>query len=112
MVVTLAPLAWTANRVQDLTDLPSTCTTQAPHWLVSQPTWVPVSPRFSRRNWTRRVRPSTAPEAAWPFTVMETVGISFSLLRRTGLQIAGPVFSDLENESVSPRSRRINRDRI
>ena len=25
-----------------------TCTTQAPHWLVSQPTWVPVRLRFSR----------------------------------------------------------------
>ena len=42
MVVTLAPLACPASTVQDLTARPSICTTQAPHWLVSQPTWVPV----------------------------------------------------------------------
>ena len=31
--------------VQDFTALPSTCTTQAPHCEVSQPTCVPVRPR-------------------------------------------------------------------
>ena len=46
MVVTLAPSAWTASMVQDFTDLPSTWTTQAPHWLVSQPTCVPVRPQL------------------------------------------------------------------
>ena len=58
--------------VQDFTDLPSTWTTQAPHWLVSQPTWVPVRPRCSRRNWTNSVRASTLPETALPLTVMAT----------------------------------------
>ena len=58
--------------VQDLTDLPSTWTTQAPHWLVSQPTWVPVMPRCSRRNCTNSVRASTLPEAGLPLTVMAT----------------------------------------
>ncbi len=65
--------------VQLFTDLPSTWTTQAPHWLVSQPTWVPVRPRCSRRNWTSKVRASTLAEAGLPFTVILTVlGISFS----------------------------------
>src|SRR3546814_8103612 len=58
MVVTVAPWAWAASMVQDLTLRPSTWTTQAPHWLVSQPTWVPVMPRMSRRSWTRSVRGS------------------------------------------------------
>src|SRR5690242_834309 len=73
MVVTCAPSAWTANRVQLLMEAPSTRTTHAPHWLVSQPTWVPVSPRVSRKNWTRSVRGSTSPFTALPFTVMLTV---------------------------------------
>ena len=42
IVVTLAPAAWPASTVHDFTARPSTCTTQAPHWLVSQPTCVPV----------------------------------------------------------------------
>src|SRR5581483_11293504 len=73
MVVTLAPSACTASRVQLLTEAPSTWTTQAPHWLVSQPTWVPVSPKVSRRNWTNSVRGSTSPFTTLPFTVMLTV---------------------------------------
>src|SRR5215831_17156361 len=72
MVVTFEPSACTASMVQDFTDLPSTCTTQAPHWLVSQPTWVPVMPRCSRRNWTSNVRASTLPETDLPLTVMAT----------------------------------------
>ena len=42
MVVTLDPSACPTSTVQDLTARPSIWTTQAPHWLVSQPTWVPV----------------------------------------------------------------------
>ena len=78
MVMTLAPSAWTASMVQDFTDLPSTWTTQAPHWLVSQPTWVPVMPRCSRRNWTNSVRASTLPEAGLPLTVMATGMVIYS----------------------------------
>src|SRR5215469_13128082 len=66
--------------VQDLTDLPSRWTTQAPHWLVSQPTCVPVRPRFSRRNCTSSVRPSTLPVTVLPFTVMDTAGIPLASL--------------------------------
>src|SRR5262249_29002198 len=49
--------------------------TQAPHWDVSQPTWVPVRRRFSRRNCTSRVRVSTSAVTGLPFTVMETAGM-------------------------------------
>src|SRR5215510_4391044 len=73
MVVTLDPAAWPASTVQDFTALPSIWTTQAPHWLVSQPTWVPVRFRFSRKRWTRRVRSSTLTETALLFTVSLTV---------------------------------------
>src|SRR3954454_14545511 len=69
MVVTFEPAAWPASTVQDFTARPSIWTTQAPHWLVSQPTWVPVRFRFSRSRWTRRVRSSTSAETALPFTV-------------------------------------------
>src|SRR5579862_4889549 len=76
MVVTLEPAACPASTVQDLTALPSIWTTQAPHWLVSQPTWVPVRFRLSRKRWTRSVRSSTSAETALPFTVSLTVDIA------------------------------------
>src|SRR6185312_16805741 len=79
MVVTLPPSTWTARKVHDLIDLPSRWMTQAPHWLVSQPTWVPVSPRCSRRNWTNSVRASTLPDTALPLTVMATLMVILSL---------------------------------
>ena len=49
MVVTLAPSACTASVVQDLTATPSISTVHAPHWLVSQPIFVPVSPASRRK---------------------------------------------------------------
>src|SRR6202011_2189564 len=73
MVTTLAPSACPISMVQDFTARPSIWTTQAPHWLVSQPTCVPVRFRFSRRRWTRSVRSSTSTETALPFTVSLTV---------------------------------------
>src|SRR3954451_3691317 len=76
MVVTFAPSTCQTKTVQDLTALPSTCTTQAPHCEVSQPTWVPVSRRFSRRNCTRRVRGSTLAFTGLPFTIREILAIS------------------------------------
>src|ERR1700682_852208 len=72
MVVSLAPWAWTASTLQLFTALPSMRMVQAPHWAVSQPTWVPVSCRLSRRNSTSRVRDSTSAETGPPFTVRET----------------------------------------
>src|SRR5581483_988361 len=78
MVVTLAPSQERASTVHDFTALPSRCTTQAPHWLVSQPTCVPVRRKFSRRNCTSSVLGSTSAVAALPFTVMVTFVIPLS----------------------------------
>src|SRR5712671_5805973 len=79
MVLTSCPSAITASVVQDLTALPSRCTTQAPHCEVSQPTWVPVSRKFSRRNCTSNVRGSTLAFTALPFTIIEILAIQHSL---------------------------------
>src|SRR6266567_6070364 len=79
MVVTLLPEACPASTVQDFTALPSICTTQAPHWEVSQPTWVPVSRRFSRKNCTSSVRGSTLALTGLPFTIREILAIQHSL---------------------------------
>src|SRR6266571_3636746 len=75
MVLTSCPSAITTSVVQDLTALPSRCTTQAPHCEVSQPTWVPVSRRFSRSNCTSRVRESTLAFTGLPFTIREILAI-------------------------------------
>src|SRR5215472_12865541 len=72
IVSTLAPSSCSAKTVQDLIALPLTCTTQAPHCEVSQPTCVPVSRKCSRRNCTSRVRGSMSPVTALPFTVSAT----------------------------------------
>src|SRR5664280_3708987 len=77
MVVILAPSHCSASKVQDFDAMPSTWTTQAPHCEVSQPTWVPVSRKFSRRNGTSKGRASTSPVTALPFTVMDTAGMTF-----------------------------------
>src|SRR5258708_7234563 len=76
MVLTSCPSAITASVVQDFTALPSRCTTQAPHCEVSQPTWVPVSLKFSRRNCTSSVRGSTLALTGLPFTIREILAIS------------------------------------
>src|SRR5499427_6497554 len=85
IVSTECPSAWTASNVQALTASPSTWTTQAPHWLVSQPTWVPVRPSCSRSNCTKRVRPSTVAETGLPFTVRLTVFCIDTSLHRSRL---------------------------
>ena len=70
MVVMWAPSAWTANRVQLFTDLPSMSTVHAPQWVVSQPMCEPVRLRSSRRWWMSSVRGSTRPSTSLPFTVI------------------------------------------
>src|SRR5262245_21069018 len=69
MVTTLAPSQDAASVVHDLTARPSRWTTQAPHWLVSQPTCVPVRRKFSRRNCTSSVLASMSALAGLPLTV-------------------------------------------
>src|SRR2546421_10187523 len=75
MVRTSAPSSCHTKTVQDFTALPFMCTTQAPHCEVSQPTWVPVRRRFSRRYCTSRVRGSTSAVAGFPLTVIGTAGV-------------------------------------
>src|ERR1700676_5773035 len=75
----LGPAACTASIVHDLAEMPSTCTTQAPHCDVSHPTWVPVSRRSSRKNCTRSVRGSMFPVTALPFTVIATAAMTILL---------------------------------
>src|SRR5260221_1328737 len=72
MVVTARPSAWTAKSEHDFTAAPSSRTVQAPHWLVSQPTWVPVSPSTSRRKWTSRTRDSISRDSSILLTGMLT----------------------------------------
>src|SRR6201995_2340357 len=73
MVVTFERRACPASTVQDFPARPSIWTTQAPHWLVSQPIWVPVRLRLSRKRCTSSGRSSTSTETALPFTVSLTV---------------------------------------
>src|SRR5688572_3910987 len=87
MVVTLEPSHDRASTAQDFTPLPSRCTVQHPHWLVSQPTCVPVSPRCSRSSCTSRVRPSTSALTGLPLTVSDTVA-TFCLLALLGLDVS------------------------
>src|SRR4029079_12979194 len=75
MVVTDEPSAWTANIVHDLALRPSTSTVHAPHWLVSQPTCVPVRLRDSRRKGTSRGRASTSAVRTLPLTVTDTLAM-------------------------------------
>src|SRR5690349_19342801 len=65
--------------VQLLTEAPFKCTTQAPHWLVSHPTWVPVRPSVSRRKCTSSVRGSASRLTAIPLTVSDTVSFGSSI---------------------------------
>src|SRR4051794_40393797 len=72
IVLTSAPSACTASRVQDFTASPLRCTVHAPQLDVSQPTCVPVRPSVSRRKWTRSRRGSTSALSCAPFTVIVT----------------------------------------
>src|SRR3954468_8247939 len=77
IVVTVAPSASTASMAQLLTDLPSTHTVQAPHWLVSHPTWVPVRRSCSPSRSTSSVRDSTS--TAWLFSLTFSVIVAINL---------------------------------
>src|SRR5215470_14420121 len=72
IVTSCAPSACIASMLQDFTARPFMWIVQAPHWAVSQPTWVPVSRRLLRMNSTRSVRSSTSAVAGLPFTVRDT----------------------------------------
>src|SRR5687768_7944440 len=93
MVVTAAPSAWTAKIVQDLALRPSTRTVHAPHWLVSQPTCVPVRLSCSRRKCTSSMRGSTFAVRTLPLTVMET----WDIRRQSYVATIGLVYPDRFN---------------
>ncbi len=57
---TRQPSAITPSTVQLFTGSPSSRTTHAPQFDVSQPQCVPVSPNVSRRRWTSSTRGSTS----------------------------------------------------
>jgi hypothetical protein len=59
--------------VQLFTASPLNRTTQAPHWLVSQPMWVPVRFNFSRNNSETSVAGSTSTVRDRPLTVKLTI---------------------------------------
>src|ERR1700680_3809708 len=109
MVSTVAPLACNASIVQDFNPLPLTWTTQAPHCEVSQPTWVPVRRKFSRRNCTSKVRGSMSAVTALPFTVIETVGMTLLLEMRADGPLLAPMGGGHARKGA--KSRRFPRDR-
>src|ERR1700755_327228 len=102
IVLTSWPSAITASVVQDFTALPSRCTTQAPHCDVSQPTWVPVSRRFSRRNCTRSGRRSTLAVTGLPFTISEILAIGTLYYLRHPHCTATQPSKSVENPSYGP----------
>src|ERR1700687_1988078 len=67
------PSACTANIVQDFTAKPFISTVQAPQYVVSQPTCVPVRSHASRRNSTSNMRGSTSRAYGLPFTLILTL---------------------------------------
>src|SRR5437763_2147085 len=69
IVVTVAPSHCTASSKQARALSPSTSTVQAPHTPCSQPTWVPVSPRSSRRKSLSARRGSISRSTTTPLTV-------------------------------------------
>ena len=74
MVRTSAPSQAAANAMHDRAGTPSMSTVQAPHTPCSQPRWVPVRWRCSRRKSARWVRGSGAPSTCLPFTTRRTPG--------------------------------------
>src|SRR5690242_16297113 len=71
-VVISPPSAIGANNVHDFTVRPFKITVQAPQYVVSHPTCVPVRLRCSRKNSTSSVRGSTSATRASPFTRTRT----------------------------------------
>src|SRR5690349_17262201 len=71
MVSSVAPSSAGASSVQLFTGSPLRCTTQAPHWLVSQPIWVPVRLSCSRNSSATSVAGSTSTVVGRPLSVKD-----------------------------------------
>src|SRR6185503_12647530 len=72
MVSRLVPSHCTVSMVQDVTDMPSRSTVQAPQCEVSQPMCGPVCSSRSRSVWISSSRGSTATSTSLPFRVNDT----------------------------------------
>jgi len=100
MVVIWAPLAWTANMEHDLTASPFMRMVQQPHWLVSQPTCVPVSFKLSRKTSASKARSSTSTLWTCPLIFSDILLMVFNSVvrlseRRLGHTKYGPGESDM-----------------
>src|SRR5580700_14447 len=84
-VTTLAPSACTASNRQERTAAPSTSTVQEPQTPCSQPTWVPVSRKWWRRQSASVSRGSTSTSTGLPLTSNFT---GMVLLRRRAFERA------------------------
>src|SRR6185503_13661450 len=82
IVVTAAPSHCTASSRQARALCPSTSTVQAPHTPCSQPTWVPVRPRSSRRKSLRERRTSISRSTGSPLTVRRLTMESYDSVSR------------------------------
>src|SRR5262245_27333731 len=92
-----APSACTAKTVHDFTVLPLNRTVHAPQLLVSQPMWVPVSPRASRMKCTNSSLGSTAASRSRPLILTFTSSFfaicsSSAQLQKTHLLLTGPLY--------------------
>src|ERR671925_151215 len=94
IVVISLPSAWTASTVHDFTARPSRWIVQAPQSDVSQPIFVPVSPRSSRRKSTSSIRGSTSASCRTPLTV-SVIGITQSSSQTSPTRLAGAKYSNL-----------------
>src|SRR2546429_1892276 len=101
------PSACTANMVQDLIAFPSTSTVHAPQFVVSQPMWVPVSPRPWRIRWESSSRGSTSAAFFMPLIVnlirrMGTSPVSWSPRSSYTVVMSGRPFRGLEVAAQQP----------
>src|SRR5581483_1808576 len=115
IVVISAPSAWTASTLHDLTAIPFINTVHAPHCVVSQPTFVPVKPNFSRSTWTSSQRGSTSASRSCPLTFMLTfiefllsIGVG-SFERRDSNACASSFLWKTKRASGAPQKARVTR---
>ena len=76
------PSAIAVRTVHDFTGSPSIHTTHTPQFEVSQPQWLPVSRRWSRRKWISNNRGSTSRVTSSPLTFIVTSIMSLPVLER------------------------------
>src|SRR5882762_1796467 len=106
-VVISDPSACTANIVQDFTARPFISTVQAPQYVVSQPTCVPVRSHASRRNSTSNMRGSTSRAYCLLFALMLTLTAIFFPVAIAGI-LSGIEMGSFDLFSASAASGSLN----